>query len=352
MAANGGGCNDTGDCATNFSVLNQTQRFPASSQPLESFFLSGSAPSFFGPGSIFSFEDVNSKVNGSSSRPFFRSFQLDDDDDYDDSDEYFRQPEKKRRLSADQVKFLEKSFEVENKLEPERKTQLAKDLCLQPRQVAIWFQNRRARWKTKQLEHDYQTLESSYDTLNSDYDGLLKENDLLKSKVFSKTKYYIYEKLNPLCLIKLILFCLQINLLEDMLQRKKEKGASGSTDLCENETMCQEPLQKPAAIDSASEGISGVVTCKQDDMSSARSDMFDSDSPRYTGVVHSSLLEASDSQYVLEHDQSDISQDEEDNLSRNLLPESYLFLKLEDGEDYSDPSASFDEHSLWSSWPY
>ncbi|CAN1262368.1 Homeobox-leucine zipper protein HAT5 [Linum perenne] len=321
MAANGGGCNDTGDCATNFSVLNQTQRFPASSQPLESFFLSGSAPSFFGPGSIFSFEDVNSKVNGSSSRPFFRSFQLDDDDDYDDSDEYFRQPEKKRRLSADQVKFLEKSFEVENKLEPERKTQLAKDLCLQPRQVAIWFQNRRARWKTKQLEHDYQTLESSYDTLNSDYDGLLKENDLLKSKVFSKTK-------------------------------KKEKGASGSTDLCENETMCQEPLQKPAAIDSASEGISGVVTCKQDDMSSARSDMFDSDSPRYTGVVHSSLLEASDSQYVLEHDQSDISQDEEDNLSRNLLPESYLFLKLEDGEDYSDPSASFDEHSLWSSWPY
>ncbi|CAN1262369.1 Homeobox-leucine zipper protein HAT5 [Linum perenne] len=284
MAANGGGCNDTGDCATNFSVLNQTQRFPASSQPLESFFLSGSAPSFFGPGSIFSFEDVNSKVNGSSSRPFFRSFQLDDDDDYDDSDEYFRQPEKKRRLSADQVKFLEKSFEVENKLEPERKTQLAKDLCLQPRQVAIWFQNRRARWKTKQLEHDYQTLESSYDTLNSDYDGLLKENDLLKSKVFSKTKYYIYEK--------------------------------------------------------------------QDDMSSARSDMFDSDSPRYTGVVHSSLLEASDSQYVLEHDQSDISQDEEDNLSRNLLPESYLFLKLEDGEDYSDPSASFDEHSLWSSWPY
>ncbi|KAH6760135.1 hypothetical protein C2S52_009421 [Perilla frutescens var. hirtella] len=63
--------------------------------------------------------------------------------------------EKKRRLSVDQVKALEKNFEVENKLEPERKVKLAQELGLQPRQVAVWFQNRRARWKTKQLERDY-----------------------------------------------------------------------------------------------------------------------------------------------------------------------------------------------------
>lgn len=65
----------------------------------------------------------------------------------------------------DQVQFLEKSFEVENKLEPERKTQLAKELGLQPRQVAIWFQNRRARCKTKQLEKDYLSLKTSYEDL-------------------------------------------------------------------------------------------------------------------------------------------------------------------------------------------
>lgn len=83
-----------------------------------------------------------------------------------------------------QVHLLEKSFETENKLEPERKTQLAKKLGLQPRQVAVWFQNRRARWKTKQLERDYDLLKSTYDQLLSNYDSIVKENDTLRSEVF------------------------------------------------------------------------------------------------------------------------------------------------------------------------
>ncbi|KAI3970522.1 hypothetical protein MKX01_024169 [Papaver californicum] len=94
-------------------------------------------------------------------------------------------PEKKRRLTADQVLMLEKSFEAENKLEPDRKTQLAKKLGLQPRQVAVWFQNRRARWKTKQLERDYDLLKSSYDSLLSNYDSIVKETEKLKSEVVS-----------------------------------------------------------------------------------------------------------------------------------------------------------------------
>lgn len=79
--------------------------------------------------------------------------------------------------------LLEKSFEAENKLEPEKKTQLAKKLGMQPRQVAVWFQNRRARWKTKQLERDYDVLKSSYDSLLSNYDSIKKENEKLKSEV-------------------------------------------------------------------------------------------------------------------------------------------------------------------------
>lgn len=98
--------------------------------------------------------------------------------------------EKKRRLSIDQVKALEKNFEVENKLEPERKVKLAQELGLQPRQVAVWFQNRRARWKTKQLERDYGALKANYDglklnfeRLQHDRESLLKEINELKSKL-------------------------------------------------------------------------------------------------------------------------------------------------------------------------
>lgn len=97
--------------------------------------------------------------------------------------------EKKRRLSVDQVKALEKNFEIENKLEPERKVRLATELGLQPRQVAVWFQNRRARWKTKQLERDYGTLKARYESLEVSYEDLKDEkNELLKKVEELKSK--------------------------------------------------------------------------------------------------------------------------------------------------------------------
>jgi len=130
---------------------------------------------------LLNFEDVcGSTIN----QPFYRPREMEEVAD-DDLDEGLHHPEKKRRLTANQVQFLEKSFEVENKLDPERKIQLAKDLDLQPRQVAIWFQNRRARWKTKQLEKDYETLKSSYNALKADYDSLIKEKDKLKAEVYN-----------------------------------------------------------------------------------------------------------------------------------------------------------------------
>ncbi|XP_011085824.1 homeobox-leucine zipper protein HAT5 [Sesamum indicum] len=124
----------------------------------------------------------------SKRRPFFGTAEdLYDEEYYDE-----QLPEKKRRLTPDQVNLLEKSFEEENKLEPERKTELAKKLGLQPRQVAIWFQNRRARWKTKQLERDYDHLKSSYDSLVSNYDSIIKENNKLKAELL-----FLTEKLQP-----------------------------------------------------------------------------------------------------------------------------------------------------------
>ncbi|KAF3326452.1 homeobox-leucine zipper protein ATHB-16-like protein [Carex littledalei] len=91
--------------------------------------------------------------------------------------------EKKRRLGVDQVRALERHFEVENKLDPDRKTRLAQDLGLQPRQVAIWFQNRRARSKTKQLERDYNELKSRHDEILIECESLRRDRDALGAQI-------------------------------------------------------------------------------------------------------------------------------------------------------------------------
>ncbi|XP_019164726.1 PREDICTED: homeobox-leucine zipper protein ATHB-13-like [Ipomoea nil] len=101
------------------------------------------------------------------------------------SDDGSQAGEKKRRLNMEQVKTLEKNFELGNKLEPERKMQLARALGLQPRQIAIWFQNRRARWKTKQLEKDYEVLKRQFDAIKSENDALQAQNQKLHAEIMA-----------------------------------------------------------------------------------------------------------------------------------------------------------------------
>lgn len=115
----------------------------------------------------FSGIDVGEEANG--------------EDDF--SDDGSQAGEKKRRLNMEQVKTLEKNFELGNKLEPERKMQLARALGLQPRQIAIWFQNRRARWKTKQLEKDYDLLKRQYEAVKADHEALQAQNQKLHAEV-------------------------------------------------------------------------------------------------------------------------------------------------------------------------
>ncbi|CAH8383037.1 unnamed protein product [Eruca vesicaria subsp. sativa] len=79
----------------------------------------------------------------------------------DGSNGWFR----KRKLSDEQVRMLEMSFGDEHKLESERKDRLAKELGLDPRQVAVWFQNRRARWKNKRLEDEYTRLKNAHENV-------------------------------------------------------------------------------------------------------------------------------------------------------------------------------------------
>lgn len=108
-----------------------------------------------------------------------------------------RETTKKRKLTPIQLCLLEESFEEDKRLEPDRKLWLAEKLGLQPTQVAVWFQNRRARFKTRQLELDCDSLKASYAKLKTDRDILFRQNQALENKVhlFLKCEFY---KLNIL----------------------------------------------------------------------------------------------------------------------------------------------------------
>ncbi|XP_006652595.2 homeobox-leucine zipper protein HOX22-like [Oryza brachyantha] len=92
--------------------------------------------------------------------------------------------ERKRRFTDEQIRSLESMFHAHHaKLEPREKAELARELGLQPRQVAIWFQNKRARWRSKQLEHDYSALRAKYDALHSRVDSLKQEKLALTTQL-------------------------------------------------------------------------------------------------------------------------------------------------------------------------
>ncbi|XP_038722608.1 homeobox-leucine zipper protein HOX11-like isoform X1 [Tripterygium wilfordii] len=88
---------------------------------------------------------------------------------------------KKLRLSKDQSAFLEDSFKEHNTLNPKQKLALAKQLNLRPRQVEVWFQNRRARTKLKQTEVDCEYLKRCCETLTEENRRLHKELQELRA---------------------------------------------------------------------------------------------------------------------------------------------------------------------------
>ncbi|KAI3433163.1 Homeobox domain-containing protein [Psidium guajava] len=67
-------------------------------------------------------------------------------------------PRKKLRLTKEQSRLLEESFRQNHTLNPKQKEALATQLKLRPRQVEVWFQNRRARSKLKQTEMECEYL--------------------------------------------------------------------------------------------------------------------------------------------------------------------------------------------------
>ncbi|XP_050381070.1 homeobox-leucine zipper protein HAT14 [Argentina anserina] len=96
---------------------------------------------------------------------------------------------KKLRLSKDQSAFLEESFKEHSTLNPKQKIALAKQLNLRPRQVEVWFQNRRARTKLKQTEVDCEYLKRCCETLTEENRRLHKELQELRALKTSQPFY-------------------------------------------------------------------------------------------------------------------------------------------------------------------
>lgn len=101
---------------------------------------------------------------------------------------------KKLRLSKDQAAVLEETFKEHNTLNPKQKLALAKQLDLRPRQVEVWFQNRRARTKLKQTEVDCEYLKRCCDTLTDENRRLQKEVNELRALKLSPQ---FYMNMNP-----------------------------------------------------------------------------------------------------------------------------------------------------------
>lgn len=88
---------------------------------------------------------------------------------------------KKLRLSKEQSALLEESFKEHSTLNPKQKNALAKQLNLRPRQVEVWFQNRRARTKLKQTEVDCELLKRRYESLTEENRRLHRELQELRA---------------------------------------------------------------------------------------------------------------------------------------------------------------------------
>ncbi|GMN54453.1 hypothetical protein TIFTF001_023577 [Ficus carica] len=95
----------------------------------------------------------------------------------------YNKSNKQKRLTQDQVRLLERSFTTSKKLEPERKLELAGELGIPPRQVAVWYQNKRARWRTQSIEIDCGALQVRLESALAEKRLLEREVDRLRGEL-------------------------------------------------------------------------------------------------------------------------------------------------------------------------
>ncbi|KAG6470895.1 homeobox-leucine zipper protein HOX15-like [Zingiber officinale] len=107
--------------------------------------------------------------------PSFRSGGSDEDDDVG--------ARKKLRLTKEQSALLENRFKEHSTINTRQKHALAEQLSLRPRQIEVWFQNRRARTKLKQMEVDCEFLKKRCQKLSDENRRLHKELQQIKTPI-------------------------------------------------------------------------------------------------------------------------------------------------------------------------
>uniref|UniRef100_A0A8I6YRF3 Homeobox domain-containing protein n=2 Tax=Hordeum vulgare subsp. vulgare TaxID=112509 RepID=A0A8I6YRF3_HORVV len=117
---------------------------------------------------------------------------------------------KKLRLSKDQAAVLEECFKTHSTLNPKQKRALANRLGLRPRQVEVWFQNRRARTKLKQTEVDCEYMKRCCEQLAEQNRRLEKEVAELRALMAAPPPHSAAAAAGPLTTLTMCLSCKRV----------------------------------------------------------------------------------------------------------------------------------------------
>ncbi|KAK4755643.1 hypothetical protein SAY87_009400 [Trapa incisa] len=150
---------------------------------------------------------------------------------------------KKLRLSREQSMVLEEMFKEYSTLNPKQKLALAEQLNLRPRQVEVWFQNRRARTKLKQTEVDCEYLKRCCENLTQENRRLQKEVQELRALKLSPQ---LYMHLNPPTTLTMCPSCERVATLSTATATvSPSPPLPGPTNLQASLQMCQRSLNSP-----------------------------------------------------------------------------------------------------------